>query len=631
LTTPSAAPRIRNRRPAADDRGSGLGDLVDAVPHLVWVAAADGTVIAYNRRIQDYGDLLRDPDGTWRWEALVHPDDLAATSVAWEAAVRTGRPYEHEHRIRMVDGSWRWHLSRGVRTTDAATGEPRWYGTATDIDTGRRAEDLLRQTQSSLALAMRGGRMGWWTRDLETDVVTWSPELEELFGLPAGSFGGSEEAFRSLVLPEDRPALNAAVEHALEHRTDYVVEFRFRHADGSIRWMDGRGRATYEGDRPVVLYGIGMDITERMETQAAIGTSEERLRLALEAGEFGLYDYDLVHGGMFWSPELHRILGTEATATAVAPEDAGIHPDDRDETLARFGAAQAPLSDGSFDFEYRVVRPDGAIRWVSTHGQTYFSDPEPSPDRRALRSIGIVVDITDRRQGDELRDVFVGMLSHELRTPVTAIYGGSQLLRRPNLDETSRREIVDDIVTESERLERLVENLLVLARAERHAVEGGQDPVMVRPMLDRIVADKRRRWPDARITVQTAPGLPPARWDEASFELVVRNLISNAIKYGDSTEIVVRAGLAGEAIELVVSDGGPGLPDEGIGRVFDLFYRADDARRRAQGAGIGLFVVRALVESAGGTAWAGNRSDGGAEFGIRIPAFVEDDDAIDAD
>jgi signal transduction histidine kinase len=221
------------------------------------------------------------------------------------------------------------------------------------------------------------------------------------------------------------------------------------------------------------------------------------------------------------------------------------------------------------------------------------------------------------------------MLSHELRTPVTAIFGGSQLLRRTNLDEADRREIVNDIVTESERLERLVENLLVLARAERHVVEGGKDPVMIRPLVERIVADKRRRWPDATITVEVGPGLPPARWDESSFELVVRNLISNAIKYGDGTEIRVRAVADGDGIELTVSDGGPGLPTDDVGRVFDLFFRADDARRRAQGAGIGLFVVRALVESAGGTAWAGNRPTGGAEFGFRIPAYLEDDDLLD--
>ena len=606
---------------------SSLGDLADAVPHLVWVAGADGVVRAYNGRIADYRHPPRTPADPWRRELLVHPDDLPSADAGWASAVASGSSYEHEHRLQMADGSYRWHLSRGVRVVDPDSGEVCWYGTATDIDTGRLAEDLLRRTQSSLALAMRGGRMGWWTRDLETEVVTWSPELEELFGLPPGSFEGKETHFLDRVLPEDRPRVSAAVAGALENGTDYAVEFRFRHADGSIRWMDGRGRPTNEGDH-VVLYGIGIDITTRKEADEAIRAREERLRLAAEAGEFGLYDYDLENGGSYWSAELHRILGT---TEAMAAADAPIHPDDRDATLELFAAAQSPLSDGSFDHEYRMLRPDGTVRWVSTHGQTYFSDPVPGPGRRAVRSVGVVVDVTDRRQADELRDVFLGMLSHELRTPVTSIFGGSQLLRRAHLDEDSRREIIDDIITESERLERLVENLLVIARAERRVVEGGNDPVLVGPLLERIVADKRRRWPNAVIVVDAGHGVPPARWDEGSFELVVRNLISNAVKYGDEGEIAVRARGSADGIEIVVADRGPGLPVDDPSRLFDLFYRTEDARRRAQGAGIGLFVVRALVESAGGTTWAANRPEGGAEFGFRVPTFVEADDLLELD
>ncbi len=623
--TPSGDPASRDRRP------SGLGDLADAVPHLVWVADAEGTVGAYNSRISGYGDARGPRDRGWRWQRLVHPDDLEATEAAWAAAVADAgaTAFEHEHRFLMADGSYRWHLSRGVRVERAELGDVCWYGTATDIDTARQAEDLLRRTQSSLALAMRGGRMGWWTRNLETEVVTWSAELEELFGLPPGGFEGRETSFLDRVLREDRPAVSKAVADAIANHADYIVEFRFRHADGSIHWMDGRGRPTYVGDQPAVLYGIGIDITTRKEAEAAIITREERLRLAAEVGEFGLYDYDLETGGMYWSPELHGILSSDGTA--VRPEDAPLHPDDREETLERFAAAQSPLGDGSFDHEYRVLRPDNTVRWVSTHGQTYFSEPDPSPTRRPIRSVGVVVDITDRRQADELRDVFLGMLSHELRTPVTSIFGGSQLLRRPNLDEASRREIVEDIITESERLERLVENLLVLARAERRVVEGGKDPVLVGPLIERIVGDKRRRWPGAVIVVDARHGLPPAQWDEGSFELVVRNLLSNAIKYGDAGEILVQASAAGDAVEVRVCDHGPGLPTDEPSRLFDLFYRTDDARRKAQGAGIGLFVVRALVESAGGTTWAINRPQGGAEFGFRIPAFVEGDDAVDFD
>ena len=359
---------------------------------------------------------------------------------------------------------------------------------------------------------------------------------------------------------------------------------------------------------------------------SALRVSEERLRIAAEVADFGLYDLDLTTGKLYWSPQLRRMLARTDGEPVVGATP--IHPDDREETAALLAASHDPEGPGVFDHEYRVLLPDGTFRWLSAHGQTFFDRPDPSPDRRALRQVGVVNDITERKKTDEIRDVFLGMLSHELRTPVTAIYGGSTLLRRPNLDEDSRREIIEDIVTESERLERLVENLLVLARAERHVVEGGKDPVLIRPLVDRIVADKRRKWPDAHIVVHVQPGMPPALWDEASFELVLRNLISNAIKYGDHGEIAVRATAAADgSIEVAVTDEWPGLPPD-PSRLFDLFYRTDDARLRAQGAGIGLFVVRALVESAAGTTWACNRPTGGAEFGFRMPRYVEDDDTF---
>lgn len=362
------------------------------------------------------------------------------------------------------------------------------------IDASEDAEARLRRSQSALALAMRGGRMGWWQRDLTTEEVTWSPELEELFGLAPGQFHGDRHSFLAFVHPDDRPAVNAAVAGAIESGGDYVVEFRFRHADGTWRWMEGRGRATYVDGRPDVLYGIGMDITER-------------------------------------------------------------------------------------------------------------------------------------KQADELRDVFVGMLSHELRTPVTAIYGGSQVLRRDHVDEATRQEIIADIITESERLERLVENLLVLARAERHVSLGGRDPVLLRQILTAVVADKRRRWPEATIEVDIETGLPPVTSDDGSVELVVRNLISNALKYGrpDGT-VSVTARRVGESVVVLVSDEGPGIDDAAAPHLFELFYRTEDAKRRAQGAGIGLFVVRVLVEAAGGRVWAANRPSGGAEFGFSLPVFAEVDD-----
>jgi PAS domain S-box-containing protein len=127
-------------------RSPRLGGLADAVPHLVWVATPDGIVREYSRRIEAYAGA-DDPGGEeWRWEAMVHPDDLDATDAAWSAALASASEYEHEHRLRMADGQYRWHLSRGIAMPAPDGAGVLWYGTATDIHDVREAEESLRRT-----------------------------------------------------------------------------------------------------------------------------------------------------------------------------------------------------------------------------------------------------------------------------------------------------------------------------------------------------------------------------------------------------------------------------------------------------------------------------------------------------
>jgi PAS domain S-box-containing protein len=149
-----------------------------------------------------------------------------------------------------------------------------------DVSQRKETERILNENRLMLAMAMQSSRMGVWERDFATEVVTWSPELEDILGLPRGGFGGSEQDFFDFILEEDLNAVKREVRLAVEEKRAYTIEFRFKHTDGSIRWMEGRGEAVYsQTGAPVRLYGIGIDITDRKLAEEKLAKQSTELEL----------------------------------------------------------------------------------------------------------------------------------------------------------------------------------------------------------------------------------------------------------------------------------------------------------------------------------------------------------------
>jgi K+-sensing histidine kinase KdpD len=236
--------------------------------------------------------------------------------------------------------------------------------------------------------------------------------------------------------------------------------------------------------------------------------------------------------------------------------------------------------------------------------------------------------MTNERRASELRDAFNSIVSHELRTPITAIYGGAKLLARRDrpLDDKTREELIDDLEAEADRLYRLVEDLLILARTEKGSIERIDDPVSLPRVVERVVRSEQTRWPGVTFDFRgSSASVGTAKGDETYVEQVTRNLLSNAAKYspsGGTIEVVVDQ--TDEGIRMRVLDTGVGIAQVEADRLFDLYYRSPDIARKVSGAGIGLFVCRALVEAMGGRIWAAPRPEGGAEFGFILVPYAEE-------
>lgn len=244
--------------------------------------------------------------------------------------------------------------------------------------------------------------------------------------------------------------------------------------------------------------------------------------------------------------------------------------------------------------------------------------------------VGTVVyaeDQTAELEDVSQREAFVSVLSHELRTPLTSIYGGTQLLLADRMSSEVRTSVIHDIAAEAEQLHRLVEDLMAIARIERGLIRAASDPILLQRVARRAAWAEERRWPGRRVKVDAPVDLPAVRGDELYVTQVLRNLISNSVKYAPEdapVEVTLRA--HDDVVSVAVLDRGPGFPPDTGPDAFRLFYRSPSVAAHVPGTGIGLYVARALVEAQGGRIWLRNRIGGGAEVGFELPLYAIDDE-----
>jgi len=231
--------------------------LAESVPQLVWICNPDGLNVYFSQRWVEYTGLTLEESYGKGWSTPFHPDDQPAAWQAWNHAVEHGDIYRIESRLRRADGSYRWFLMSGVPSRDSTGDIVRWFGTCTDIDDLKRAEQEARSASERLALAVKVGRSGTFEWDIRNNVTLWTPELEELYGIPPGTFGPRIEDLEELVHPEDLERVRACLEASLE-TGECSWEWRIRrNGGGEVRWIVSHAKVFYdERGQPLRMIGF---------------------------------------------------------------------------------------------------------------------------------------------------------------------------------------------------------------------------------------------------------------------------------------------------------------------------------------------------------------------------------------
>jgi two-component system phosphate regulon sensor histidine kinase PhoR len=256
-------------------------------------------------------------------------------------------------------------------------------------------------------------------------------------------------------------------------------------------------------------------------------------------------------------------------------------------------------------------------------GRTFLARAAPVARGGGGGAVLVLHDITDLRRADQMRRDFVANVSHELRTPLTAIRGYVEALLddRSNPEDTER--FLEIIARHSSRMERLVSDLLRLARLDARQEALDLAPCDMHQLFHTVVADVAQTIEAKRQRLTTAVDPEACRLsaDPAKLHDALRNLVENAVNYSpEEATIHLEATRRGSTVSISVSDSGPGIPSDDLSRVFERFYRVDKSRSRPGGTGLGLAIVKHLVELHGGQAAAENRAEGGARFTISLPA-----------
>jgi PAS domain S-box-containing protein len=616
--------RVEEALQSSEDR---LRLIINTIPTMAWSALPDGTWAFVNQRWSEYtGFSAKDSAGSG-WQGAFHPEDIGSHMERWRASLAAGESFENEARVRRAaDGEYRWFLLHGRPLRDESGKIVRWYGTATDIEERKRAEQALQRSEAYLAEAQSISHTGSWAHDVANRRVTYSSEEHHrLFGFdPAEGMPDVGDWVRR-IHPDDRETVIQTMEQTIRDRRDYELEHRVVHPDGAIKFIRTIGHPISSPAGDVVeVVGTSTDITDRKREEYLTEQVSERLPdLVSIIGRDYRYRRANPTYERVWRIPAEKVVGMHV-CDVVGREtfDRVIKPN-LDRCFAGEEVSFAEWVDAPADRKY----------WVVTYS------PLKLESERVDAALVVGRDLTNQMlDSEKLRDAQIQLthvnrvatvgqltasIAHEVNQPIGALVTNAHVALRmlsaepPDLNQA--REALGDIIKDGRRASDVIQRIRALVKK----APGQADELDINEVIAETIALARSEILRSGVVLETqlGSGLPPVRGDRVQLQQVIMNLVMNAVEaMGGMDEGTRELQIAtdkdrGDYVSITVSDSGPILQRESLDRFFEAFYST-----KPTGMGIGLSICRSIIEAHEGRIWASANVPRGATLHVTLPA-----------
>ncbi|MBI4302090.1 MAG: PAS domain S-box protein [Chloroflexi bacterium] len=596
--------------------------VVEEAPDGVQIVDLDGNVIYSNRAVEEiYGFSPSELEG--KHVTTMNADPNIADEVIFPTLKSIGRwsgELEVKHRDGRTFPVW---LSAALIKDDR--GLPlAMMGVIRDVTEHRKQSDAISKSEAYFRLLSQNSSDLTTVMGGDGTILYHSPADERVLGYKFGELLG-KNAF-DFVHPDDLPGVLATFKESLNTPgLTPTVEFRFRHMDGSWRVLESIGNNCLDNPTVRGIIVNSRDITRRKQAEEAAERERRRLEQLVDMSPVGVFVVEAPSGSVsYTNREAQRIAGLpyqpddhltkyEQALVYRRPDGSIYKPEELPLQRALYRGENVRAE------EVRFELPDG-------HSVPTLVDAAPlfSLDDKIIGAIAIIQDITPLEEIERLRNEFLGMVSHELKTPLTAIKGAAALVLESSrtLDATDTRELFGIINEQADRLRDMMDNLLDMSRIEAGALSVSPEPADLRDIIDAASVSFARSISDRKLLVHVPESLPLVYADQSRVVQTITNLLDNAVKFSPPvTSIAMEVEPEAEQVTVRVHDQGRGIPEDKLPHLFKKFSRVhEDKSGRLSGSGLGLAICKGIVEAHGGRIWVESAGvDQGSTFSFTLP------------